>query len=126
MASIRYPFFHWITTLLVGPLFWFAGEFVTDGDATWGLYGAALLFGGLFSLPVFLFYWAAYHWLRRSWLPSIALKAIFNVALIASAGVTMNWIGGSLMPALFWCYSAAIVVGSLPLRMERTTGRASD
>ncbi len=123
MPSIRYPLFHWVATLVLGPGFWFAYEFINDPHPhavpDWDLYGLALLFGGMFSLPIFLAYCVCYHRLRRSSASNLLLKALFDIGLIGCAGAMMAWMGGSLMPTLFWSYSAAIVVSSLPFRMER-------
>ena len=117
-----YPVLHWVITMLTAPLLLVV--LMTVGSEGKGiaqnvpLYPLAVMFGAVLSIPTLLLYLVLFRWLRELPVSELFLKALFDILLIACVGVTLAWLGGSMVPSLLLCYSLAIVMCSIPIRFR--------
>lgn len=117
----RYAFVHWLATMVLGRVVF----------VIWAVYGPArlssghllesfmlvLVYGTVFSLPTLVLHTLASAWMVKRLRSVLGQKVVLNLLVIAAIGVTLGILRGGLMPALFCCYSTAVIVSSLFIKL---------
>lgn len=114
-----YPFKHWITSLVLGPLIEFIyalfynSYFKLNTDII-SMYIMYFIFGLVFSLPVFVLYVILFNVLIKKIVSVIMIKTLLNLLTIISVFIAIKSIGGTAMTtSLCISYSIGILLSSL-------------
>jgi hypothetical protein len=117
----KYPVKHWLTTLTLGPLLMIIYDaFISTRlmNESVGIYILFLMFGVCFSLPAFFLYLFIYNRIIKEKISNLSIKTILNVIGVTLVIAIFLLIKGSMSQLLIFCYSIAIVVGSLFYRLR--------
>lgn len=123
IKSPAYPFKHWLSTVLIGPLVFYLFEAI-KGDLNYSadLLVYPLLFaciGFFYSFPTFIGFYFLFRYLARRRMSAVLIKLLLNCFAIAGMLVTSNLIGGTMMPELYFPYTTAIILSSLPFKVDK-------
>jgi hypothetical protein len=122
-----YPYLVWISTLLLGPMFYFiflpvneAADFSSVFQITFYFF----FFGFLLSAPAFLTYLFLFKYLLRDNLPLLATKALLSLTAIATLIFTIYIIGGGNFNKgtykFILAYSVPIVFSSFLFKIKKS------
>lgn len=122
-----YPFKHWITSLVLGPLFEFIyalfynSNFKLSTDII-SIYILYLIFGLVFSLPVFVCYLILFNVLIKKRVSTKMIKILLNLLAIVSMFFLIKSIGGTAMTtSLCISYSIGILICSYFYKLNTTS-----
>jgi len=111
--------------MVLGPWVFVAWEVYGSGQLTSGdvleTIMLTFVFGTVLSLPTLVLYMLASGWLIKGLRSVLVAKGALNLLVIVAVGVTMGILRGSLMPTLFGCYSASVILSSLFIKLPRPT-----
>ncbi len=118
-----YPFKHWLSSLVVAPFILMVQDYFSGNNNfsnALGIFMLFIIFGLLFSFPVFVLYFILYNFLISKMFNTIITKVILNSATIIGVFVIIKLIGGSAMTtSLALHYSATIIVCSFFFKIEK-------
>jgi hypothetical protein len=120
-----YPFLHWFSTLIIGPIIFIlictVNEKSIPADSI-EIFFLFLTFGFIFSLPAVTVNLLIFLFLKGKQLPPIIIKVILNLTAITLLLITSYVIGRYLMRAINQDYILAILISSLFFRIRKKTG----
>jgi hypothetical protein len=117
-----YPLQLWLTTIFITPLLIFIGDSAFRGSIATDeveLCPIYILFGLLYSLPTFAIVYFVFELLLLKISSSLWLKIIINIVCIGGIYVTLQTIGGTMVPGLTVAYSVGLVVASLLHKIKK-------
>lgn len=118
-----YPYKHWLTTLIVSALTIFFIDVISGNNNFNDALGICMLFiiyGLLFSLPMFILYFLLFYILIRKVNSALIIKTILNTVTICGIYITIQLIGGTMMtPKLATYYSIILIVCSLFFKIKK-------
>ena len=116
-----YPYKHWLTSLVVGPLLMIIYEIIFDPGPMVGVvetYFLFLTFGLFFSVPVFLLYLLTFNQLTKKINSNLTIKTILNTVGVIGIIVTFLIIKGSMAMMLAISYSVTLIISSVFYRVR--------
>jgi hypothetical protein len=117
-----YPLKHWLSVLLVGPLFWLIYETVFRGERLKNVYrllGEAYMLELLFSLPAFILYLIIFYLLKKKTTNEYVIKLTLNIFTIIVMFITFKLIDSHAVDYFFIPYTIAIILCSLIFKTSR-------
>jgi len=122
-SNNTYPYKHWLTSLSVAALILFIIDIVSGNNNLKDAIGMCMLyviFGFVFSIPVFIIYLLVFNLLIRKKFSALIIKTILNSITIAGVFVTIKLIGGTMMtPKFALYYSIILIVCSLFYKIKK-------
>ena len=112
-SSNTYPYKHWLTSLAVAALILFIIDVVSGNNNLNDAVGMCMLyviFGFVFSIPVFIIYLLLFNLLIRKTTSALIIKTILNSITIAGIFITIKLIGGTMMTPKFASYYSIILI----------------
>lgn len=126
---MNYPFKHFLTTLLIGPLMpvFFDAKSYPEGPpaipeffmSVLETYPLFLIFGFAFALPTFILYYVSYKQIVRTAIPDVISKMLLNTEAITGLIITFKIIGGEFAPTAALSYSISVVLSSLFFKLRK-------
>lgn len=123
----NYPFLVWISTLLLGPMFYFtflpvnkAVDFASIFQLTFYFF----VFGFLFSAPAFVIYLLLFRFLLRDNLPLFATKILASLIAVATLVFTLYIVGGVDFDEdtykFIFSYAVPIIISSFAFKLTKS------
>jgi hypothetical protein len=114
-----YPFKHWLTTLVFGPILFTLYYEINNLSNLFELYILTFSYGALFSLPAFLIYLIAFNLLKRSKLSDFLIKVYLNTGTIIGIFITLYIAIDTIFSEVGISYSIALVLSSSFLELNK-------
>ncbi len=114
--KIIYPVKHWLTTLLIGPLFLILYDSLTGTEFVFNepsIYILFLTMGAIISSPVLLGYIYIYKQLKRIRLTDIQIRLTLIPLAIIMAVLSFWLIKGMIMIPMMLSYTTGIIISGL-------------
>ena len=123
LTDNTYPYKHWLTSLGLGALILFTIDIVSGKNSLNDAIGMGFLcviFGFIFSIPVFILYLLLFNILIRRTISALLIKTILNSITIVGIFITIKLIGGTMMtPEFALYYSIILVVSSFFYKIKK-------
>ncbi len=121
--KFNYPLKHWLTTILLGPLFPIVfslifGEQYGQEENQIAFYPLFLLFSIAFSMPTIFMYYLIYYYLKTTDIKPTHLKLTVIIWTILGISMTFLFMGGKSTIYYIIIYSIAAIISGLIWKID--------
>lgn len=126
VVNKKYPFFLWLTTILLAPVLYIIIQSIRSGIAN-GLTETEtipvfLVLGVLFSLPVFIVFYILFQSLTLKLSSGVLIKWTLNIVVIAGILTSFAILEGSMASMLSLIYISSVIISSAFYKIFKPLG----